>query len=100
MAGKVTELTKNTVLLIMELHRNGKHKLEIADECGISGGFASQIIRAYHGNLKQLSYLAKEHQLLIKELSPFYNRSAINLVTEYECAIFFGLIKLKIKPKY
>ena len=99
MAGKVTELTKNTILLIMELHRNGKHKTQIADECEISPGFVSQIIRAYHGNLKQLSILAKDHQSSIKDLSPFYNKSAINLYAEYECKIFFGLITLKIKPK-
>ena len=84
-------LTKESAILLMDLHKQGVDMRVIAKKLDCSPAFISIFTRAFNGNIEQFNKLAQEHRDIIEELRPKH-------LIHYECSIFWGLVKLKFKP--
>ena len=93
---KYNKLTKQDLINIMDLHRNGVHQIEIAEKYKVSQGFISVLTKAYNGNKSQYLKLAESHRVIIDQLTE--SRYQQNKHCVYECKILWGLITLKFTP--
>lgn len=87
-------MTKEKGLKIIELSQKGIEQLDIAKEIGCSQATISRFVRAYNGNQEQFSLLSETAKATINQIN---NKT---IFPEYQCKLFFGLIKITFKPLY
>ena len=92
----IFNITKENALLIISESKKGVDQRIIADKVGCSQATISRFIRAYNGNPKEYELLNINSKKLIEELK---NKQFISIEAPiYECTLFFGLFKIKLKP--
>jgi predicted transcriptional regulator len=92
----IFNITKENALLIISESKKGVDQRIIAGRVGCSQATISRFIRAYNGNTKEYDLLSTGSKKLIQELK---NEQLITIeYPTYECSLFFGLFKIKLKP--
>jgi hypothetical protein len=75
MAKLKLNITKEIALDIMSMHRKSIDLRVISKKYNFSATFISMFTRAFNGNEITLKTLHEDHQVLIKQISPFYNKN-------------------------